>query len=236
MITYIRRILFKRGWLVKVPHWSLTYRKLLQNLKENKAFSFSRWGDGEWESVLSLKSQDESNCDGHKFFSSMQIALHEILLKRPSYYLGMQELAYYKTIGNQVDKFLKANKIKLDWENADALHFASVKGELNSFFQCLVNRKLLLVGPAYLKKVEVIKFDLIEVPQTNCWLAKDDILSSIMLRKDNYEVVLFCAGMTSNWLVDQLHGNFNGFIIDIGSLLDPYAGKETRNYHRKLKI
>jgi hypothetical protein len=235
MIKHIKRF-FRRGWLIKIPKWSDSYRLLLQDLNQNKHFSLSRWGDGEWESALHLKNQNEANCDGHQYFDSMSDELSSILLRNPNYYFGMQELAYLKMMGNKIDKFLKANKIRVNWINADAFHFASVRGELNSFFEALNNKRILLVGPSYLKNVNILSFDLIEVPPVNCWLKRDEILNAILMENGKYDVVLFCAGMTSNWFVDQLHGKFKGFVIDVGSLLDPYAGKETRNYHRKLKI
>ena len=219
-----------------MPSPTQSYSLLLKRFEDDQPFSFSRWGDGEWEAVLDLKNEHETNCDGHQYFASLKEALHKILVSNPSYLVGMQKLAYHKVLGREIDAYLKTNRIKREWLNADAFHSASSKGEIKSFFDILAKKNVLLIGPAYLKKLNTFTFDFCEVPVKNCWLERDRILQEIneITRTKTYDVILFCAGMTSNWFVDQLHNNFPGFILDIGSVLDPYAGVNTRNYHRKL--
>lgn len=225
--------------MVRLNSSEANYLEILRRLEENQSFSFSRWGDGEWEAVLSLKKQDEANCDGHQFFDSMRLELQNILLKRPPYMLGMQRLAYHKLIGKEIDTFFKSNNLKLEnlwWVDADVFHNASRSGKILSFFEQLKKKNILLVGPQYLRNLRIFTFDLVEVPLLNCWLERVQIMAQIEERRKvkDYDAILFCAGMTSNWMVDQLYGNFKGFIVDIGSLLDPFAGRNTRNYHKKL--
>lgn len=238
MIKQIRQYL-RRGWKIRLSSSKANYNEILRRLDEHRPFSFSRWGDGEWEAVLNLKKQDEANCDGHQFFDSMRLELQNILFKKPSYMLGMQPLAYHKLMGRKIDSFFRSNNLKLEdlwWVNADVFHDASMSGKIFSFFERLKKKKVLLVGPQYLRNLKIFTFDHIEVPLLNCWLERVQIMAQIEERRKmkEYDVILFCAGMTSNWMVDQLHGNFKGFILDIGSLLDPFAGRNTRNYHKKL--
>jgi hypothetical protein len=239
MIKKINQWLFKRGWMVSLRSSAENYDAILQRLRNNQPFSFSRWGDGEWYAVLGSKGQNEANCDGHQYFDSMREELRKILNKKVPYMLGMQRLAYHKEMGREIDRYFKSNQINpknLWWVDADVFHDASMEGKIMSFFQELKKKKILLVGPAYLRKFKYFNFEFVQIPPVNCWTERDTVMKEIdsVLRNNDIEVILFCAGMTSNWMVDQLHGKFPGFVLDIGSLLDPFVGKNTRNYHRKL--
>jgi hypothetical protein len=238
MIKKIKQ-LFRRGWMVKLKSTEANFQYILKRLRENQPFSFSRWGDGEWEAVLNLKDQSEANCDGHQYFDSMRVELQNIIKKKVPYMLGMQRLAYHKMMGRKIDHFLRSNKLKANdlwWVDADVFHDASMGGRIMPLFEELKKKNIILVGPAYLKEFKHFNFDFVEIPQVNAWTERERIIGEIKTIIDHKKVdaVLFCAGMTSNWFVDQLHGNFPGFILDIGSLLDPFVGKKTRNYHKKL--
>lgn len=228
--------LFRRGWRVHLPSAASSYSLLIERLEKNEPFSFSRWGDGEWEAVLGLREENESNCDGHQYFPSLKEGLHQILISDPPSLFGMQKLAYHKLIGREIDTYLKKYSIQREWLNADAFHIASSNGKIRSFFNLLATKKILLVGPAHLRRLKLFDFDFCEVPEKNCWLHRERVIHEIkeIVERKEPEVILFCAGMTSNWFVDQLNPWFAGFVIDVGSLLDPYAGKNSRNYHNKL--
>jgi hypothetical protein len=189
--------------------------------------------------VLNLKGQNEANCDGHQYFDSMRVELQNIIKKKVDYMLGMQRLAYHKMMGRQIDQFLRNNNLKANdlwWVDADVFHDASMAGNIKPLFDELKKKNVLLVGPAYLREFKHFRFEFVEVPVVNCWTERDRVMKDInaVITGSKIEVVLFCAGMTSNWMVDQLHGKFPGFVMDIGSLLDPFVGKQTRNYHKKL--
>ena len=235
MLSKIKRY-FRRGRLVRLPTAASSYGFLLGKLQRNEPFTFSRWGDGEWEAVLDLKNENEANCDGHQYFPSLKQSLHDILVSNPPYLLGMQKLAYHRLLGRDIDAYLKKKMIDRDWLNADAFHDASSRGEIKTFFDVLASKKVLLVGPLHLKKLTVFSFQFCEVPPKNCWLNRQLILDDIrnLIASKDRDVILFCAGMTSNWFVDVLQKEFDGFMIDVGSLLDPYAGVNSRNYHQKL--
>src|SRR5215203_1188243 len=151
MIKQIKQLL-NRGWAIKLKSTEQNYQYILKRLRDDQPFTFSRWGDGEWEAVLDLKDQNEANCDGHQYFDSMRIELQNIIKKKPPYMLGMQRLAYYKMMGRKIDVFLKSNNIKpgdLWWVDADVFHDASVGGRIGLLFDELKKKNIILVGPAY---------------------------------------------------------------------------------------
>src|SRR5690242_11094716 len=112
----------------------MDFDKLIVKLFANEPFTFTRWGDGEWSSVLALEPDTRVNTDGHNYFQDMGIALSEILINRPEYYLGMQRFAREERFPKQIGEFLDANKLNdLNWINADIWHHASIKGYFEKF-------------------------------------------------------------------------------------------------------
>lgn len=204
-------------------------------LKEKQPFSFSRFGDGEWNAVFDKKGH---NCDKHPYYPDMNRALRQVLKtykNQSNYFLGLQRYSRKKK-WKEIQKFLGKNKIK--WSNADCLHDASQGGDLIKFFKVLKTRTVVLVGPGYLEGFKPKDF-FIQVPDKNCWLEKDRIVEDVkQVLEDSHEdmVVLFVASMPANVMVDELykiHGDKHTF-IDVGSVLDPYAGVVTRGYHNQI--
>jgi len=72
------------------------------------------------------------------------------------------------------------------------------------------------------------------IPYKNAWLAHEMVLQEIM-RNDEEKPILFCAGMMSNVLIDELWWMYpDGTYIDMGSALDPHCGISSRRYHREM--
>lgn len=223
----------------------LTYESLIEKIHRKEAFAFSRYGDGEWNAILGKVG---ANCDGHEYFESLGKALRDALISQPNYYLGLQSLAM-RVRGLEITKFITANNIRpiSEWGDADILHKASIKEMLPQFFEALdTTPYVLLVAPGYLKQInKYFKYNaIVEVPTKNCWLhfrkIKHDILAILneQTKRNNYIVVLFAAGMPSNVLVDDLHNLYKDKVtlIDAGSVFDPFVGRNTRSYHKKLNI
>lgn len=225
-------------------NFEFIYQDLLNNIEKGESFSFSRWGDGEVNAFLG--TDKPHNCDGHKYFKDMGEELGKILKSEPDYICGIQPLAM-RVRGDEIRNFCKGLDIK--WCCSDIIHRSNIKGNLNKLFNVLNNSKnyITFVAPGFLKAInKYIKYDsFIEVPKKNCWLEKDRILSllfkageSVKMNKSKNNIFLFCSGMPTNYFIDQMYNKFGNVfqLIDIGSALDPYCGKNTRGYHKDLKI
>lgn len=217
----------------------------LSYLREGKPFSFSRWGDGELNSLLKIDGDGYANTDGHKYFDDMGEALASILISKPQYFLGRQRFGFEERYPEQINAFMETYDLgALNWVNADLFHHASIKGHFEQFFDVLVKRDgpVILVGPDYLKDLGRFFNVHVSVPEKNCWLERERIIESVRFNllglKTNGigAIVLFVAGMPANYMVDVLHKEFGEVhtFLDIGSVLDPYVGKTTRGYHRKI--
>lgn len=207
---------------------------MCEKIKNQEPYAFSRFGDGEWYAILGRKG---ANCDGHNYYPGLGSRLKKILKSRPAYYLGMQHRAL-RALRNEIKSYLE-----LPWMRADVLHYASLNGDLYRFFDVLTNKTVIIVGPAYLAKIKHIRYtDFLEIPLKNCWLQYEEIKARLFKYLSVYNkkgtVFLFCASMMSNVLIDDVYQAFGNhyILIDAGSVLDPYAGKLTRKYHKTLKV
>lgn len=203
----------------------MTFEEHLEKLKNKEQYSFSRWGDGEWACLLNKQGQ---NCDRHIYFTDMGKRLREILESKPNYYIGLQNLAY-RLHKDVIDKY--TNGYKLNWVKSDIFHNASSNKRLNELFEVLKDRNVILVGGGHLKGFNDYSF--VEIPRLNCWLSYKDTLEKLLnIQKD--DVVLFCASMMSNVLIDDLHSKAT--LMDLGSVLDPYVNVKSRKYHFNLNL
>lgn len=210
-----------------------TYEEILEKLTMQLPFSFSRFGDGEWNCIFGEAGR---NCDKHEYFTDLGARLRKIVLSKPKYMMGIQELALRGKHGADIVEMI----IPLDipWYNAEVLCKMSIYGRLAPFIHALKKRKVLLIGPKYLMGVsDEMGFSCqIIVPELNCWTQYQRVKEQMYVELEEETVAVFCAGMMSNVLIDDFAAFPRVTCLDIGSLLDPYAGKYTRAYHTQLEL
>lgn len=211
---------------------SFTFDELVSNLENNINFSFSRFGDGEWNCIFlnpEQRAAKKANCDGHEYFLDLGDALRSIVVDgSPEYNVGLQNLGY-RIWKEEIDKIADVS-----FSDSDILHKASINGILDKLFDSLKNRRTILVGPDYMASMDRINYTHhIIVPNKNCWNERDRIESSIKRLVEPNDVVLYMASMTSNVLIDSIYKAYGKSItqIDCGSVFDPYVGVKTRKYH-----
>lgn len=202
---------------------------MLRKLYAGEVFSWSRWGDGEFNCILNVDGQ---NCDGHKYFPDLGTALKAVLESKPNYFLGLQELGRNIWKGNpEFDRLIALNT----WGSSEILHHASAAGRLQEFFEFIEeNVTVIIVGNDTLMGLP-FSFIPVPVPMVNCWESYQSVLAEIESVVDPGSVVLYSAGMMSKVLIHALRGR--GITqIDTGSVFDPYVGRNTRQYHNLLKL
>lgn len=217
----------------------MNFDQFLETIRDEKPLAFSRFGDGEWNCILS-PNDAKGNCDGHKYFQSLSYKLREtIRLYHPTnnYYLGMQNFAIQR-MGDRIQAYLQSiNQHSIEWIDADVFHRASIKSRFKEFIDLVRTQNTIIVGPSYLRKLDCYSH-FVEVPEKDCWLEKDRILTNvkeIMLTEQGKFVVLFSASMASNVMInDMVFFDQRQTYLDMGSVFDPYVGKSTRSYHKKL--
>lgn len=211
----------------------MTYEDMIDKLKRGEQFSFSRWGDGEWNAVLGRTGE---NCDGHKYFADMGERLKAILESKPGYYTGMQPLAIRL---NQEDKEFQRLYQMNEWVDAEIIYKKVLRGHLDELFEALSEYKPTIVGANHVTanlnlNGKLPSYHNVEVEPKNSWsgyvINRARIYSRI---KEGADVILYCAGMMSNVLIDDFK-DAGVTQIDIGSAFDPLCGVYSRGAYRKL--
>ena len=131
-------------------------------------------------------------------------------------------------------------KLHPHWVNSDVLHNANIDENLRRFFEVLKDRDVVFVGPDNLREVDIEYRVFQSVPIKDCWLKKDLIVASVLriLKDMNGAVVLFCASMAANVMIDEIYKEVGDkhTLIDAGSIFDVHVGNNIRSYHHKMKI
>lgn len=214
------------SWIKEFP-----LEELCRVARERPPYTFARYGDGEWISLLQLKSHNKRNCDWHYYYPAMGLALRDVLKSRPAYRLGIQRMAT-ELYPIEIGKFMLDHQLqKLDWTNAEVLHRASTKGQLGLFAQeC---KGAVWIGPEHLAPVaealDVKKF--VVVPTINVWESYGEVQHRAMTAVKKNDLVLVSCGMPAKILIHALQKEHpTATILDTGSVWDPFAGVKSRKY------
>jgi hypothetical protein len=214
--------------------WELTYEDMCRKLAEKENFSFSRWGDGEWQSVFGVNGR---NCDGHPFYADLSLSLASVLLQDQVGHMGMQPKAI-RDMGEKIDAWCIVNGCGVEWCDADLLHEASIDDRLDELGVQLLKRKVIFVGPHRLKEIAwKFKANHVKVPLTHAWRYYRQIYGDLQDQIDKDVVVLYSMSMGTNVLINQIAREYGDVVTQIscGSLWEPYAyGGVTRKYHKKI--
>ena len=204
----------------------------------DKPFTFSRWGDGEWRSVLNKGSG--ANCDGHTFFLDMGKQLSQVLQAKPQYRLGMQNFAM-RLYGKSIEHYLKQHNLtSLQWYNADVFHYGAIHGKLQEIVAAVATRRVLIVGPSHLKALNGKGLPFwrhLTVPGKNVFLhlkGIHDQIKELLAAATEPVLVSVSASMPAEILLDWLYSDFGHkhTLIDFGSLWDQLVGVKSRAYMR----
>ncbi len=204
-------------------------------IKNNEYFKFIRYGDAEW--MFYLKSHQNGSpmnngemvvygeMDYDNEISNQIIKTIDLPKESDSYFYSLQSLSV-RLFGNKIPQ--------LNWHYSDVFHFGSIENKLLPFLKLIKERKLVFIGANYLRKIgELLPVEhFIEVPEKNCYTEKDRILKDI---KDygKSAIYLFQCSVLSCILLYELDIP-ESFMLDLGSLLDPFVGKNSRTYHHDI--
>lgn len=214
----------------------MEYVDFVQKLAWGEQYHFARYGDGEWNVMLGKHGK---NVDGHEYqLPGLQAEMLQTVREQRGILYGMQPLAA-RIMKDPIAKLLEGTFIP--WINADVFHHASEHGELNSFVKQLRKMRCCIVGPKHLVPMILdtsptqVGTMLIEIPNKNCYEVQVPIGKALLKKASEIDVFLFSASFLSNILIWKLHTLLTDkWLIDVGSLWDPYVGANSRQYHKRL--
>lgn len=204
-------------------------------INDGERFSFVRYGNGEWDLVLGRGTRTGS---GSQVFSDDLREAMRATLAQPregAYYTGMQSTSYLTRKGllGPAEGWLASSGVKRRWHNADVFHKASKHKRLYPLIEALRQQRVVIVGPPWLMQLTLASV-FVPVRKHNCWQDVDKIEGELRGLSD--VVVSFSAGPAAKVLIHRLHPVIGDscWLLDLGSLWDPYCGKQSRSYHRHI--
>jgi len=208
----------------------------VEKLQRGEPFSFVRYGDGDWNYLLDREKYVDSK-DLQRYVSELHAALTASILepRMENYYLALQNHGYLGPRGYtpKIEQWLEQHGAPdINWHFGTVFHRASEGGQLEPLIKALQTRPLVVVGPEWLRKL-TFATEFISIPAKNCW--PDAELVEIQLQNvASGSIVSFSAGPTAKVLIHRLAPILgqHSWLIDFGSLWDPYCGVKSRQYHK----
>lgn len=191
-------------------------------LDAGENFKFLRFGDGEFHCYLGNDIVIGKN--EHEVYPELTNKIRSIVDNLTPWH--MNALQPFSLTIPQLQPIIP----DYNWLNADVFHNASEAGELAPFFKSLEKRQVVLVSNWEKRKFNK-SWGFLEVGSRNCFEDYKLIMGSIS-EDSKDKVFLFAASRLSVPVIYD--GPEDCTMIDIGSLLDPYIGRVTRGYHKRM--
>ena len=217
---------------------AFTVSDMVNDIRHNRKFSFARYGDGEWASILGMKG---ANCDGHHYFPRMGWDLaHTVQSPYPEpYRYGLVRIAK-KVFNDQILKYCEKHEIGIEWYEGTGTVDASRDGELFPLIKELRNHRIIYVGPEHLWELDQLldlKFaSFVTVQDINVYLSHIDVMTMILEDVEEYcpDIIGFSSGPPTKIMIHKLYRTIGQDItmIDFGSLWDGFCGKPSRRYQK----
>jgi hypothetical protein len=137
--------------------------------------------------------------------------------------------------GAWAERWLCENAINVEWFDAGTLSNAAASRQIQPFVDALNTRRLVMVGPSYLSDPPFLKLSrFVEVPSTDAYAAKDEVLKAVLQGIKPDDVLLVSAGMLAEIICYE--GAGLATFIDCGSVWDIYVGRKSRGSHRRYEF
>lgn len=210
-------------------------------IRSGNPFSFARYGDGEWHTILGHIGMRNSN--GCTFTQELCDALRHVLHKAHPYEHSILRVARRK-LGPEIQNYIIDNEVRIQWTLGDVILDASLKGGIFPLIKELRQRRILYVGPKHCRRLDDIGFfryiDFIQPPPRNSIQVRHQLIPRIIksVRQNKIEVIGYSAGLASKVFIDDVYGILHGDIIqiDFGSMFDGYLNIPSRSYIRRGRV
>jgi hypothetical protein len=218
------------------------FNSLLQKIKDKENFTFIRICDGEYGIIVLEKSHD-NRVDLDNILKTKKELNKLLKIKKagdPNLLIGIQ---FGTSYDEEYIKFVnKLNYLKKEGYSCSLMSWACVTDKLPLLFSALTEsqKPLILIGPEYLSRFSLVKFDShIITPGLNVWEHQDHIESLIESEISKYEnpILLYCCSITGKIAMSKNYIKYKNKItqIDVGSNLDPFSDEYSRPWHYNMK-
>lgn len=211
------------------------YQWWLDLIRKEEPFTFIRYGDGEWASVVGKKTK---NCDGHNLRIPQmrrQIirSIVDVPPDEPNYYRTVWMDGNCQPVENLANRWIPNRAPDVTWYNALAIHFANISGHNYPYFEAMRNLKMniVVIGPQHLRGIKKAGcfgyHSFVQVPYRTAYNARDRIINQALEFKPPvfYSIHAGPPAPAFAWLLWRERGD-TCIIADLGSILDGYGHKK----------
>lgn len=212
----------------------------VKRLKDNEPFTFARYGDGEWLTILGFYGMHNSN--GCTFTKALSDDMRQVLKQNNSYHHAILKIAkrerevpykggWHPYGGPVIDKWLAENDITTPWYDGDILLEESLKGKLFPLIRELREKSILYVGNKRLKALNMRGAGFfpytayVSPPPQNAHKVKDELLAKIFraIRRNDINVIGWSSGLAGKVFINEVWLKYPEITqIDFGSMFDGY--------------
>lgn len=224
-----------RPFGVDAKNFNEDIKVLLEMLKSDINFSFSKYADGEYAMLRNI-SITVQPCDNWSFRSELDKKYSDFLLEsfkyfEPGYYVGISCPCCQPMPNVQwMRDTLGAPKEYVTWANIFVN--GNYKFFMDNFIPEFKKKKVVIVASEKGNK-EKLPFEVeeyIPIKQT-AWRDNFDLVEKLSNTKHSGKLFLFCAGPLGNMLAYSMwKHNKNNTYMDIGSTLNPWIVGVNRDY------
>lgn len=218
----------------------LTIRDFALKLKNNEPFTFARYGDGEWLTILGFYGKHNSN--GCTFTKALSDDMRQVLYRHNDYYHAILKIArrerevpygdkWYPYGGPVIDQWLEDNNINLKWYNGDFILEESLRGKIFPLIEQVREKRVLYIGNERLRGLNMRGAGFfpyvayIKPPPRNAHSVKNDILRNIYNSIERYDIdfIGWSSGLAGKVFIDEVFMRYPEVTqIDFGSMFDGY--------------
>lgn len=221
-----------------VPWESPPLAHYVDLLQRGIPFSYLRYNDGEWGSLLETIYMGP----GYQRFTpelaqDLQASVIEYH-RDPHYYMGLTVMHHFIGPVRQwelITAWLRENNLgDLKWVDAGTFNRASECGDLWPFIRELQRSDIIIVGPDRYRPLLKLfpRAAFVSIPETQCH-AQLPAMEKAILAQKLPAIILITAGPACNVLIHKLYSKIGSHstMIDMGSLWAPYIGKIEHMVH-----
>lgn len=210
----------------------------VDRLTNCQPFTLSRYGDGEWQSILGYTG-GSTVADFYAYTPELRAAL-QATLARPhldaNYHYALAEQSFIGTKAGEIEGYL-AGTVQVKWHESQTMQEAFRYGAAFPLINALRGLDMIYVGPAPLlslsKHLGFRRF--VPVPQTNAFEQVGRIWTDTheLIIDKKPDVIGFSAGAAANVLIWRLWCE-EVTLIDFGSMFDPIVGNLSRSWMKRV--
>lgn len=218
----------------------LSLNWFVNQLKDNNPFTFARYGDGEWLTLLGFYGMRNSN--GCTFSKPLSDDMRAVLYRQNDYQHAILKIARRERPvpfqgkptpygGQVIEQWLQDHQIDMPWYDGDVLLEESLAGHLFPLIEQIREKRVLYVGNHRLRNLNMrgVGFfpyvSYIEPPARDTHQVMDRLLRDIYraIRRNKVDFIGWSSGLAAKVMIDKVFMRFPEVTqIDFGSQFDGY--------------